>query len=69
MPTNVREKHLENMKESGEQLDTVIEEFKSYILPYGSGNIHPGFMGWVQGGFWTILNSNDSNNRNPHSIN
>ena len=51
MPTNVREKHLENMKESGEQLDTVIEEFKSYILPYGSGNIHPGFMGWVQGGF------------------
>ncbi|MFK0162997.1 pyridoxal phosphate-dependent decarboxylase family protein [Rhizobium sp. NPDC090279] len=24
--------------------------FRENILPYGSGNIHPGFMGWVQGG-------------------
>ncbi|MBB4567315.1 pyridoxal phosphate-dependent decarboxylase family protein [Rhizobium leucaenae] len=24
--------------------------FRDNILPYGSGNIHPGFMGWVQGG-------------------
>ncbi|NTF40912.1 pyridoxal-dependent decarboxylase [Rhizobium rhizogenes] len=24
--------------------------FRDDILPYGSGNIHPGFMGWVQGG-------------------
>ncbi len=24
--------------------------FRQNILPYGSGNIHPGFMGWVQGG-------------------
>lgn len=24
--------------------------FRDKILPYGSGNIHPGFMGWVQGG-------------------
>ncbi len=24
--------------------------FRESILPYGSGNIHPGFMGWVQGG-------------------
>ncbi|WP_253717457.1 pyridoxal-dependent decarboxylase [Sphingomonas sp. AP4-R1] len=24
--------------------------FRETILPYGSGNIHPGFMGWVQGG-------------------
>ncbi|NLR98971.1 cytochrome D ubiquinol oxidase subunit I [Rhizobium sp. P38BS-XIX] len=24
--------------------------FRDTILPYGSGNIHPGFMGWVQGG-------------------
>lgn len=23
--------------------------FKDTILPYGSGNLHPGFMGWVQG--------------------
>jgi aromatic-L-amino-acid decarboxylase len=24
--------------------------FRDHILPYGSGNIHPGFMGWAQGG-------------------
>ncbi|MDE1992453.1 MAG: cytochrome D ubiquinol oxidase subunit I [Rhizobiaceae bacterium] len=24
--------------------------FRDQVLPYGSGNIHPGFMGWVQGG-------------------
>ena len=24
--------------------------FRENVLPYGSGNIHPGFMGWVQGG-------------------
>ena len=24
--------------------------FRETILPYGGGNIHPGFMGWVQGG-------------------
>ncbi len=31
-------------------LDDVYSDFKTHILPYGSGNIHPGFMGWVQGG-------------------
>ncbi|MBB3608305.1 pyridoxal-dependent decarboxylase [Rhizobium sp. BK602] len=24
--------------------------FRDHVLPYGSGNIHSGFMGWVQGG-------------------
>src|SRR3954453_8467387 len=24
--------------------------FREHVLPYGSGNSHPGFMGWVQGG-------------------
>ena len=31
-------------------IDGVYDTFKEAILPYGSGNIHPGFMGWVQGG-------------------
>jgi aromatic-L-amino-acid decarboxylase len=22
----------------------------AYILPYSTGNVHPGFMGWVHGG-------------------
>jgi len=31
-------------------LDAVYDTFRDAVLPYGSGNIHPGFMGWVQGG-------------------
>lgn len=31
-------------------LRDVHEQFVSAILPYSSGNAHPGFMGWVQGG-------------------
>ncbi len=25
-------------------------DFMRFVLPYGGGNLHPGFMGWVQGG-------------------
>lgn len=38
----------------GQSLDSICDEFKSHVLPYGSGNIHPGFMGWVQG--WSLMN-------------
>jgi aromatic-L-amino-acid decarboxylase len=31
-------------------LRDVHAQFMSSILPYSSGNAHPGFMGWVQGG-------------------
>lgn len=31
-------------------LAEVHAEVREKILPYGSGNGHPGFMGWVQGG-------------------
>jgi aromatic-L-amino-acid/L-tryptophan decarboxylase len=31
-------------------LDAVHASFVANVLPYGSGNTHPGFMGWVQGG-------------------
>ncbi len=31
-------------------IDGVYNLFKEAVLPYGSGNVHPGFMGWVQGG-------------------
>ncbi len=33
----------------GDELDTVYDTFRRAVLPYGSGNTHPGFMGWVQG--------------------
>ena len=31
-------------------LDQVHDEFRRLILPYATGNVHPGFMGWVHGG-------------------
>ena len=31
-------------------LAAVYATFREHVLPYGSGNNHPGFMGWVQGG-------------------
>ena len=29
---------------------SVHQEFLRNVLPYACGNVHPGFMGWVQGG-------------------
>src|SRR5580698_984242 len=31
-------------------LGAVHDEFMHYILPFSTGNTHPGFMGWVHGG-------------------
>ncbi|MBU6459708.1 MAG: cytochrome D ubiquinol oxidase subunit I [Proteobacteria bacterium] len=33
-----------------EDIKTVHEQFMNHILPFGVGNIHPRFMGWVHGG-------------------
>jgi aromatic-L-amino-acid decarboxylase len=32
------------------ELEDVHDTFLNAILPFGSGNTHPGFMGWAQGG-------------------
>jgi aromatic-L-amino-acid/L-tryptophan decarboxylase len=50
MPEAVRQHHTQDASIGGEDISSVFEEFKQYVLPYGSGNTHPGFMGWVQGG-------------------
>ena len=33
-----------------EPLEEVYAEFQRAILPYATGNTHPGFLGWVHGG-------------------
>src|SRR6187401_1562852 len=33
----------------GESIEKVYEEFKKFILPFPTGNIHPRFWGWVMG--------------------
>jgi aromatic-L-amino-acid decarboxylase len=31
-------------------LGEVYREFTDFVVPYATGNVHPGFMGWVHGG-------------------
>jgi aromatic-L-amino-acid decarboxylase len=49
-PSSVRAEFDMPLPVEGSDLADVHAIFRDNILPYGSGNIHPGFMGWVQGG-------------------
>jgi glutamate/tyrosine decarboxylase-like PLP-dependent enzyme len=49
-PDEVRARFRANVPESPTPLEAVHGEFLRDILPYASGNVHPGFMGWVHGG-------------------
>jgi glutamate/tyrosine decarboxylase-like PLP-dependent enzyme len=46
----VRSSIIEGIPAQATDLAEVHEMFMQNILPYSVGNIHPGFMGWVQGG-------------------
>lgn len=51
MPPAVRDHFgTKTLPETGEGLEAVCEEFVRFIEPYSTGNVHPGFMGWVHGG-------------------
>jgi aromatic-L-amino-acid/L-tryptophan decarboxylase len=47
---DVRSRFREDVPTEPSDLSNVHEEFRRYILPYSTGNVHPGFMGWVHGG-------------------
>ncbi|MBS0654466.1 MAG: cytochrome D ubiquinol oxidase subunit I [Verrucomicrobia bacterium] len=49
-PDAIRDHFHAPLPEQPQPLDAVYDEFKKYIWPYIGGNIHPGFMGWAQGG-------------------
>ncbi|HEY8606501.1 MAG TPA: pyridoxal-dependent decarboxylase [Noviherbaspirillum sp.] len=49
-PAAVRASFREPMPREETPLAEVHARFMRDILPYGIGNAHPGFMGWVQGG-------------------
>ena len=49
IPDALREAHRTPPPRAPDDLGGVHEQFLSEILPYGGGNLHPGFMGWVQG--------------------
>ena len=50
IPSAIRNHFREAFPWSPAALEQVHGEFLDFVLPYGGGNVHPGFMGWVQGG-------------------
>ena len=50
IPDAVRERFHEKLPHQPCDLGKVYREFTDFIVPYATGNVHPGFMGWVHGG-------------------
>jgi len=50
IPDEVRARFRAELPRRPTDLDEVYREFADFIAPYATGNVHPGFMGWVHGG-------------------
>src|SRR5260370_28839003 len=50
IPDAVRARFHESLPRQPSDLGEVYREFTDFIVPYATGNVHPGFMGWVHGG-------------------
>ena len=50
IPDDARARFREDLPHRPTDLGEVYREFADFILPYATGNVHPGFMGWVHGG-------------------
>ncbi|MDE2379611.1 aspartate aminotransferase family protein [Bradyrhizobium sp.] len=50
IPDRVRAQFHADVPRDAADLGEVYREFASAIAPYATGNVHPGFMGWVHGG-------------------
>jgi hypothetical protein len=51
IPAEIREKFRDaDVPRQPANLADVHQEFLSHVVPYATGNTHPGFMGWVHGG-------------------
>ena len=49
VPDGVKHALDQDLPRDGAPLRNVYQEFKDNILPYPTGNLHPGFFGWVMG--------------------
>jgi aromatic-L-amino-acid/L-tryptophan decarboxylase len=49
-PDSVRARFKADVPRDATDLGDVYREFSDSIAPYATGNVHPGFMGWVHGG-------------------
>ncbi len=50
IPEEVRKRFGGSMPATPSPLVDIHQEFMKNVLPFAAGNVHPGFMGWVQGG-------------------
>jgi len=50
IPNALRQRYREPLPDSPADLDALHHRFMDEVRPYGVGNAHPGFMGWVHGG-------------------
>ena len=50
IPDTVRAEFRATLPRQPSGLNEVYREFTDFIAPYATGNVHPGFMGWVHGG-------------------
>ncbi len=50
IPDGVRAAFRAEVPREASDLADVYREFAEHVAPYTTGNVHPGFMGWVHGG-------------------
>ncbi len=50
IPDVVRAQFREGLPREATDLGDVYRTFADFVVPYATGNVHPGFMGWVHGG-------------------
>ncbi|MGD5669570.1 pyridoxal-dependent decarboxylase, partial [Xanthomonas citri pv. citri] len=50
IPDDVRAAMKAEVPREASDLAEVYREFSEHVAPYATGNVHPGFMGWVHGG-------------------
>ncbi|MCK1710885.1 MULTISPECIES: aspartate aminotransferase family protein [unclassified Bradyrhizobium] len=50
IPDDIRAALKADVPRGPSDLADVYREFAEHIAPYATGNVHPGFMGWVHGG-------------------
>ncbi len=48
-PASAKAALREPLPQAGQPVAQVYAAFKAHMLPYGVGNVHPGFFGWVHG--------------------
>jgi aromatic-L-amino-acid/L-tryptophan decarboxylase len=50
IPDEVRARFRAEIPRAPTELGEIYREYSQLIAPYATGNVHPGFMGWVHGG-------------------